>query len=101
MSATSTPVASTARAYAPDDTVPTVPITPTRPDRVAWTRARAPGSITSKTGTGSSAASSPRPAAAAVLQATTTALASKSLTRLQASSRAKTLTSPWGLGPYG
>ena len=81
--------------------VPTVPITPTRPDRVACTSARAPGSITPSTGTGSSAASSPSPAAAAVLQATITALASKSFTRLHASSRANTRTSSCGRGPYG
>ena len=33
--------------------VPTVPITPTRPRRVAWSVARTPGSITPMTGTGS------------------------------------------------
>ena len=77
-----------ARWYAPDEIVPTVPITPTRPDTVAVTNALAPGSITSITGTGSSSRSSSSPAAVAVLQATTTAFTPKSLTRLHASSLA-------------
>ena len=67
-----------ARSYAPDEIVPTVPITPTRPDAVAVTNARAPGSMTSITGTGSSSRSSSSPAAVAVLQATTTAFTPKS-----------------------
>ena len=65
--------------------VPTVPMTPTSPLRVVLTNASAPGSTTSMTGTGSSASSSSMAAADAVLQATTTAFTSNSLTRLQAS----------------
>ena len=68
--------------------VPTVPMTPTSPLRVACTSALAPGSTTSMTGTGSSAFRSSSAAAEAVLHATTMAFTSKSFTRLQASSRA-------------
>ena len=56
--------------------MPTVPMTPTAPVRVAATSARAPGSITPTTGTGSSALSSSSAAAAAVLHATTKSLTS-------------------------
>ena len=56
--------------------VPTVPITPTRPLRVAGTSACAPGSITPITGTGISSTRSSSAAAAAVLQATMIAFAS-------------------------
>ena len=66
--------------------MPTVPITPTLPVLVVVTSAFAPGAITSITGTGSSWRRSSSPAAVAVLQATTIAFASKSSTRLQASS---------------
>ena len=68
---------------------------------MASDRARAPGSITLMTGTGSSSRSRSNATAAAVLQATTTAFALCSSTRLQASSRAKPRTSSAGRGPYG
>ncbi len=77
----------------------TVPITPTLPLRVAFTSACAPGSITLMTGTGISSTSSSSAAAAAVLHATTTALTSCSLTRLQASWRAKVFSSSIGRWP--
>ena len=59
--------------------MPTVPITPTRPLRVAATSARTPGSITPMTGTGSDSVNVSRAAAAAVLHATTTIFTSKSV----------------------
>ena len=55
---TSAPVAPTARWYEPDPTVATVAMTPTWPLRVACTSARAPGSTTPITGTGSSSVNS-------------------------------------------
>ena len=81
--------------------VPTVPMTPASPLRVASTNAFAPGSTTSITGTGSSAFKSSSAAADAVLQATTTAFTSKSFTRLHANWRANSRTSACGRGPYG
>ena len=61
--------------------VPTVPITPTWPLRVADTSDRTPGSITPTTGTSNSACRSASAAADAVLQATTTIFTSWSSTR--------------------
>ena len=81
--------------------VPTVPMTPALPLRVARTSASAPGSTTSITGTGSSAFRSSSAAADAVLHATTTAFTSNSFTKLQAIWRANSRTSSWGRGPYG
>ncbi len=81
--------------------MPTVPITPTRPVSVAATSDRAPGAMTSTTGTGSSAASSSSPAAAAVLHATTISLTSCSFTRRHAICCANARTSSCGRGPYG
>ena len=69
--------------------MPTVPITPTRPERVAGTSARTPGSITPTTGTPVAACSSSSAAAAAVLQATTTSLTSCSSTSTSVISWAK------------
>ncbi len=55
-------------------------MTPTLRFRVAIDSDRTPGSITPITGTGNSRRSASRPAAAAVLQATTTSLTSCSST---------------------
>ena len=79
--------------------MPTVPITPTRPFRVALTRDRTPGSITPMTGTGVSAWSWASAAAAAVLQATTTSFTSCSATRYLVICSAKPATSSWDRGP--
>ena len=79
--------------------MPTVPMTPTLPLRLAFTSARAPGATTSITGTGSSASSSSSAAAEAVLQATTMAFTSWSFTRLHASWCANSRTSACGRGP--
>ena len=62
--------------------VPTVPITPTRPVSVARKAARSPGSMTLMTGTSRPTHRRSRPAAAAVLQATTTIFTSCSPTSL-------------------
>jgi len=51
--------------------VPGVPMTPTRPPRVAAAAARAPGSTTPWTGTGRASRSAGSATAEAVLQATT------------------------------
>jgi hypothetical protein len=75
-SLTGAPVSAIAWTYAPDEIVPTVPITATRPVVVAWTSALAPGRTTSMIGTGNSSRRSSSPAAVAVLQATTIAFAS-------------------------
>jgi hypothetical protein len=63
-----------ALSYAPELMVPMVPITPMLPEREVCTAARAPGSTTPMTGTGSSALSTGSACAVAVLQATTIAL---------------------------
>ena len=85
--------------YAPDEMVPTVPMTPTLLLCVTRTSARAPGSTTPTTGTGISRSSSSSATEAAVLHATTISLTPKSLTRLQANSRAYPRTSSAGLLP--
>ena len=87
--------------YANDEIVPTVPITATRLFFVALTKARAPGSTTPITGTESDCCNSSSATDAAVLHATTINLASKSRTRLVASSMANPRTSLAGFGPYG
>jgi hypothetical protein len=92
---------STAAGYAPEEMVPTVPITPTRPLRVAATSALAPGAITSMTGTSSCSRSASAAAAVAVLHAMITADALKSFTKEVASSTAWERTSSRGFDPYG
>ena len=91
--------AATSRWYAPDEMVPTVPITPTRWLRVASTSDATPGSMTPTTGTGSSACSSSSAAAVAVLQATTTTLTSCTSTSHRLIWWAKPRTSSSGRGP--
>lgn len=81
--------------------VPTVPMTPTWPLRVALTSERTPGSITPTTGTVKVSCSSTRAAAAAVLHATITIFTSWSSTRRRVSWWAKPRTSSSGRGPYG
>jgi hypothetical protein len=66
-------MSASARWYAPDEIVPTVPMTPTRFDCDVNDKARAPGSTTLTTGTGNSADNSVNAAADAVLHATTIA----------------------------
>ena len=58
--------------------VPSVPITPTTPDRVVLAALRAPGRITPTTGTFSSSSRAGRATAEAVLQATTKSLIPRS-----------------------
>ena len=82
--------------------MPTVPMTPTWPLRVADSMARTPGSITPTTGTSSDRASSSRSAAAAaVLHATTSSFTSCSSTSQRPIWWANARTSSSGRGPVG
>ena len=81
-------------------TVAVVPITPTRPARVADTARRTAGWTTSMTGTSYRSRASRRVAALAELQAMTSALTPSS-TRRSMISRENARTSASGRGPYG
>ena len=88
------------RWYAPDAIVPVVPITPTRPLRVAATVRREAGSITPTTGTSYSSRALSKNTDAAVLHAITIILAPRA-TRSSAIAVEYRMISSRGLGPYG
>ncbi len=92
--------AAKASSYAIDSATARVQITPIRPLWVAATARRVAGRITSTTGTSYRSRASRSIAALAELQAITSAL-TPSATRWSRHSRAYSLTSPMGLGPYG
>ena len=92
--------AANASTYARESIVVCVPITPTRPFRVAATARRTAGWITSITGIEYRSRASRNIAALAVLHAITIALTPCS-TKLSIISSANARTSASGLGPYG
>ena len=80
--------------------VPTVPMTPTRPERVTRAAARMPGATTPMTGMSYRASSVSSPTDAALLHATTRSFTPRSTSRSPISSAYFVTSSP-GLGPYG
>jgi hypothetical protein len=87
-----------ARWYAPDEIVPTVPMTPTRPVSVTCRAARMPGAITPMTGMSTRACNCSSAAAAALLHATTSILMRRSRSRSVISNE-YLQTSSAGFGP--